>query len=211
MAFGLPTAKRGVAPPGSKNGQLETALETFGLPALAVLILAAFATLLLVGLGLVKLLRVQRLDRAAWKNCYRQDKSWSWRRARRELADVGNLYLGSVLLVAGASVLLVILVMGVRLVSDTDLLFSSHGFLSDEASGEVATMPGLMVWAICILVSYGLTARFQADAMTQYRRRLRKRCRQYVEVDEKRLQVAYLADADDDPEGGGRSPSPMTR
>ena len=177
----------------------------------AVLILAAFGTLILVGLGLVKLLRVQRLYRAAWKNCYRQDKSWSWRRARRELADIGNLYLGSVLLVAGASVLLVILVMGVRLVSDTDLLFSRRGYLSDEASGEVATMPGLLVWVFCILVGYGSTARFQADAMTQYRRRLRKRCRQYVEVDEKRLQVAYLEGADDESDGDGRSPSPLTR
>ena len=103
--------------------------------AAAVLILAAIGTLTLVGLGLVKLLSVQRLYRAAWKNCFRQDKSWSWRRARRELADVGNLYLGSVLLVAGASVLLVILVMGVRLVSETDLLFSSRGYLSVVGPG----------------------------------------------------------------------------
>ena len=179
--------------------------------AAAVLILAAIGTLTLVGLGLVKLLSVQRLYRAAWKNCFRQDKSWSWRRARRELADVGNLYLGSVLLVAGASVLLVILVMGVQLVSETDLLFSSRGYLSDEATGEVATMPGLMVWTLCILIGYGLTARFQADAMTHYRRRLRKRYRQYVEVDEKRLQAAYLEDSDDEPDGGGPAPSPVTR
>ncbi|MEE3371215.1 MAG: hypothetical protein VX346_17915 [Planctomycetota bacterium] len=175
----------------------------------AVLMLAAIGTVVLVGLGLLKLLSVRRLYRAAWNNCSRQDKTWSWRRARRELFDIGNLYFGSVLLVAGASVLLAILVTGIRLVSETDLLFSTRGYLSDEATGEVATAPGLMMWTLCILVGYGLTARFQANALTYYQRRLRKRSRQYIEVDERRLQEAYLEDADDDDES--RSPAPVIR
>ena len=183
----------------------------FGMSAPAVLILAAIGTVVLVGLGLVKLLSVRRLYRAAWKNCFRQDQTWSWRRTRREFADIANLYFGSVLLVAGASVLLAILVMGIGLVYESDLLFSRRGYLSDEATGEVATTPGLMMWTLCILVGYGLTARLQAGAMTHYRRRLRKRSRQYIEVDERRLQEAYLKDADDEHDGAVGPPSPVTR
>lgn len=202
---------RELPPPGSKYGRLKIELDTFGMSVPAVLILAAIGTVVLVGLGLIKLLSVRRLYRAAWNNCLRQDKTWSWRRARREVSAIGNLYLGSVLLVAGASVALAVLVTGIRLVSNTDLLYSKRGYLSDEASGEVATTPGLMMWALCILVGYGLTARFQVDAITHYRRRLRKRSRRYIEVDERRLRTSYLKDTDDDAVDESQSPAQVTR
>ena len=194
----------------SRNGRWEPVLEPSGMPATVGLILAAVGAAVLVGLGLVKLLRVRRLYRAAWKNCFRHDGTWSWRRGRRELTAVANLYFGSLLLVGGASVALGILVTGAKLVYDSDLMFSSRGYFSDEASGEVATPPGILMWTLCVIVGYGLTARLQAAAITHYRRRLRKRYRQYIEVDEKRLQQAYLAEPADEQDSSGPATSPLT-
>ena len=179
------------------TGLQELALETQVDSSLVGLLSAVLAgAAVVVALVLAKLLSVRRAYRTAWRNCFRPGGDWSWRRGRRELADLVNLYFGGLLLVAGAGVLAGLLMVGAIVLYRADGWRSAGGYLSNEASGDVASPPGVLLCALCLLVGFAATVQLQVNAMTHYRKRLRSRRRQYRAVDDRRRRDAYLAESD---------------
>lgn len=165
-------------------------------PALKRLFLIGLSSLAIV-VAAVNLLSLRKLLPHAWRNCMRSegkwvsDGKWSWRRARRECLAVLGVLFSNLLLAGGAAGGMAILVFVYMLLTRVNRM-PTNGYLSSTASSidTSATYTFLIVFSL--IVGYVLTLRPQIYAISSYRRRLRKRTKQYGMIDSQRLRHAYV-------------------
>ena len=159
-------------------------------------LLAAGSLAIAVGGG--TLISLRKLLPHAWRNCKRSEAEWSsegkwsWRRGRREFTAVLDVFSYSLLLAGGASGIIAVLGFATMFLSPAGPLTSTSGNLSNEAPGVGSTPPYSVLISFCLIFGYAVTIRSQVNAVSRYRRRLRKRSRQYGMVDNRRLRHAYL-------------------